>query len=169
MHKGYEAILQILNAFIGIFTQPFEQDLKSSVEAIFTAITLAALLSVGLPLLFNGGEIRALQVSASYNSLIIALVWIFLTAIITKQDKKLAVARNLSVLSFWIAATLVIVLLVDIVCPNPLDGALRLGIAIVILIVLIPTHMFPKLPKRKALEMTICLCFSTIFLAWKAL
>ncbi len=109
MRTKRNAIQEVLNAFLGLFTQPFEQDLEAASKAAATAITLAALPALGL--LFNGG----IRVSREFvvSSFLLALVWVLLTAVFAKQDKKLVIARNLSVLSFWIAATLVAVIGVD--------------------------------------------------------
>ncbi len=165
MRTNHQAIQKVLNAFLGLFTQPFEQDIGASSKAAATAISLATL--PGLGILFNGG-IRA-SGELVVSSLGIALVWMLLTAVVTKQDKNLVIARNLSVLAFWIAATLVIIFGVNIVRPDPLDAALRRVFAVGVLLLLVPVHMFRNLPCWSALRMTLSLWISTIFLAWRAL
>ena len=88
----------------------------------------------------------------------------------TKKERlKLTIARNLSVLSFWIAATLVLVLAVELVRPDPLDGAIRRGIVAVVLLLLVPMHMRFNLPVWSAVKMSLPLWISTVFLAWMAL
>ena len=167
MRTKQQAVQGLLTAFLGVFTQPFEQDLKAASKATATAITLATLPTLGLSL--NGGIRASGEFVAS--SLMLALVWILLTAIFTKQDKKLVIARNLSVLSFWIAATLVVIIVVNILLPDPLDGAIRRGLAVVVLLLLVLAHMFRNLnlPVWYALMMALALWISTSFLAWRAL
>ncbi len=158
---------QVLNAFVGLFTQPFKQDINASLKGAVTAILLA--MFPGLPLLLNGViQIEATKFAAI--SLVLVLFWALLTAIFTKQDRReLAIARNLTILSFWIAATLVIVYLVNIIVPNPLDGALRRGVATAMLIPLIFIHMICNLPCFPALRVAFSLSISTVLLVWMVL
>ena len=160
-----KALQEVLNAFFGLFTQPFDQDFTAASKAATTSILLSTL--PGLRLLGVGGSRVAGEFAAS--SLVLFLVLTLLTAVFTKQDRKLAIARKLSVMSFWIAATLVVIFAVDMICPDPLDEALRLGIATVSLIPLVCVHMFGNLPLWPALRMTIFLCISTVYLARVAL
>ena len=158
-----EAVQAVLNAFLGLFTQPFEQDLKASVTAAATSISLAGL--EGLALLVNGGSRTALDIGGP--SLALVLVWMAVTAVVTGVEHRgLTIARNLSVVSFWIAATLVFVFAVELVFPNPLDRAIRLLSVSGVLLVLVPVHMIRNLPVGAALGMTLALWFSTVALAW---
>ena len=162
----HEVIQEVLDAFLGLFTQPFEQDLKASVEAAATAILLAGL--AGSALLVNGG-IRAVGEFVG-SSFVLVLVWMLLTATMTKKERRnLMIARNLSVLSFWVAATLVLVFAVELVRPDPLDGAIRRGIVAVVLLLLVPMHMRFNLPVWPALKICLPLWISTVFLAWMTL
>ncbi|MCY3569096.1 MAG: hypothetical protein OXH38_10745 [Chloroflexi bacterium] len=162
---NHKAVEEVLNAFLGLFTRPFEQDLRASSKAATTAIVLAALPGFGL--LFNG-RTRPME-ELVFPSLVLVLVWMLLTAVFTKKDKGLTVARNLSVLSFWIAATLVVIFCVDIFRPDPFDGAVRFMLAAGVLFVLVPVHMLRNLPVWLALKMTLPLWISTMFLARIAL
>ena len=162
----HEAIQEVLDAFLRLFIQPFDQDLKASVKVATTAIVLAGL--PGSALLVNGGIRTVGEIVGS--SIVLVLVWMLLTAIMTKKERlKLTIARNLSVLSFWIAATLVLVLAVELVRPDPLDGAIRRGIVAVVLLLLVPMHMRFNLPVWPAVKMSLPLWISTVFLAWMAL
>lgn len=151
--------------FLGLFTQPFEQSLEASVRCAVTAILLVFGIS-GLQLLFDftflpvkGGEFAA-------YSLVLVIIWMLITSILPKaEDRKLAIARNLSVLSFWIAGVLVAVLLANSLYPDPLGGALRRLIASGFLILSIFIHMFRNGRSWRALKMTFFLCLSTVFLA----
>ena len=166
MRAKHEALQEVLNAFASLFTQPLEQDIGASLKAATAAISLATL--PGLGLWFNGGN-RALG-EFGFPSFVLVLVWMLLS-VFTKQDKKRGIARNLSVLSFWIVATLVVVFVVEIIRPDPLDAALRRGLAVVLLLILIPADQFlvRSLPFWLALRMTLALGISTSFLAWMAL
>ena len=160
-----EAILSALNAFVGLFTQPFEQDLKSSMKAASIAILLATL--PGLQFLFNGGHRAAMEFAS--HSFVLVIVWVLLISIFTKQDKKLVIARNVSVLSFWIAAVLVVILAVNLLLTDPLDRAVRRLIAVSLLLLFIFAHMKLNLPCWSAVKMTLFLWISTSFLAWSTL
>lgn len=163
MHDArIEVVRTILNAFLGLFTQPFEQDLKASVQAAATAISLAGL--EGLALLISGGSRAALEIGGS--SLVLVLVWMAVTAVVTKVERRvLAIARNLGVVSFWIAATLVFVFAVEIFFPGPFNRMVRFLSVSVVLLILVPVHMFRNLPIGPASWMTLFLWFSTVALA----
>ena len=76
-------------------------------------------------------------------SLVLVLVWAAAPAIFGKPErKKLAIARNLRVVSFWIAVTLVFVISVEFVFSNPLDRAIRLLAVLGALVAFVPVHMF---------------------------
>ena len=160
------AVRAVLNAFLGLFTQPFDQDLKASVTAAATSISLAGL--EGLVLLVDGETRTALDISGP--SLVLVLVWMAVTAGVTKVKLRgLTIARNLSVVSFWIAATLVFVFAAELVFPDPLDRAIRLLSVSVVLLVLVPVHMIRNLPVGTALRMTLALWVSMGALAWRVL
>ena len=164
--SSIEAVQGVLNAFLGLFTQPFEQDLKTSTTAAATAISLAGL--EGLAFLVNGGARTALEIGGF--SLVLVLLWMAVTAVVTRIERRpLTLARNLSVVSFWIAVTLVFVLAVGLVNSDPLARAIRLAIVLSALLVFVPVHMFRNLPLGAALWMTFALWFSTGALAWTAL
>ena len=158
-----KVVQEILNAFLGLFTQPFEQDLRASVTAAATSISLAGI--EGLVLLVNVGSRTALNFGGA--SLVLVLVWMAVTAIVTSVDRRgLTIARNLSVVSFWIAVMLVFVFAAEFVFPDALDRAIRFLSVSVVLLVLIPVHMIRNLPIGVALRMTLALWFSMGALVW---
>ena len=79
-------------------------------------------------------------------------------------------ARNLSVLSFWIAATLVFVIVMASLFSDPLDRAIRLVAVCAVLAVCVPLHVARNLSHHfgigLTLLMTLALWFSTCGLAW---
>lgn len=164
MRDRLNGFQSLLNAFVGLFTQPFNQDLQASLKATTTAVFVA--MFPAFPLFFKGeSQLQVFVISSG----VLAFCWILFTAICTRQGRKLMVARNLSIISFWIAATLVFVLIAATVFPNPLDGTLRLIFTIVLLFIFVPIHMFRNLPRGGALKMSIFLLISTIFVAWRVL
>ena len=158
------AVRTLLEAFLGVFTQPFEQSLRSSLAAAATAITLAGLQS--LAFLPHGASRTPTIVS---TSLVVVLVWMALTAVVSDRERiPLNMARNLSVVSFWIAVTLVFILSVGHFRADAHDQAIRFLIVACVLVVLVPVHVFRNLPLRSALPMTLALWLSTVTLAWQA-
>ena len=158
-----EAVRGVLNAFLGLFTQPFEQDLNASVKAAATSISLTTL--EGLVLLANSESRTAMDIARP--TLVLFLVWMAITAVVTTAERRaLLIARNLSVVSFWIAATLVFVFAAEIFFPNRLDRAIRLLSVSGVLLVLVPVHMIRNLPVGAALRMTLGLWLSTGALTW---
>ena len=158
-----EAVQAVLSACIGLFTQPFEQDLNASVKAATTAISLAGL--EGFWLLADRESRTAMDIASA--TLVLVLVWMAITAIVTNAERRaLSIARNLSVVSFWIAATLVFLIAVEIIFPDRLARAIRFLSVSGVLLVLIPVHMLRNLPVGAALWMTPALWFSTGALAW---
>ena len=157
----------VLNAFVGLFTQPFEQDLKASIRAAATSIFLAGLLPLqGLALVAQRGSLTALEVGRT--SFVLVLVWMAATAVFSRAgSRQLAIARNLSVLSFWIAVTLVLVLTVELVFTKELVRASKLASVLGMLLLCVPVHMFRNLHIRSALPMTLALWLSTGALAWR--
>ena len=160
-----EAVQGVLNAFLGVFTQPFEQDLGASVKAAATSISLAGLLAV----LVDTGRQTALEFGRS--SLVLVLIWMAVTAVVGKVDRRrLTIARNLSVVSFWIAVTLVLVIAVGLVFPDPLDRAIRLASVWGALLVLVLVYVIRiRLSVGPAALMILALWVSAGGLAWLAL
>lgn len=158
------AVRTLLEAFLGVFTQPFEQSLRDSLTAAATAITLAGLES--LAFLPHGASRTPTIVS---SSLLVVLVWMAITAVISNRERiALTMARNLSVVSFWIAVTLVLVLAVGYIRADAHDSAIRFLVVTCVLFVLVPVHVFRNLPLRSAMPMTVALLLSTVTLAWLA-
>lgn len=98
-----EGVRSVLNAFAGLFTQPFDQDLQSSVKGAATSIVLTAMLTGQETSFLKGGGVESALGIVSF-SLVLILVWMAISAVIrSEEDRKLIIARNLSVVSFWIA------------------------------------------------------------------
>ena len=96
----------VLDAYIGLLTQPFDQDLKASKRVAAAAITLPLLPGLTLA---NDGSGTAAEIGGF--SLVLVLAWAASPAIFGKPERKeLAIARNLRVVSFWIAVTLLFVI-----------------------------------------------------------
>ena len=160
-----ESVQAILNAFAGVFTQPFEQNLKDSLKAAAISVTLATILA-GRGLVFSPdlGSSTALEMAGS--SLVLVLAWMAVTAIVAKADHRaVTMARNLSVVSFWIAVTLVLVSVAELLFVDPLDRAIRLVSVLVALLILVPVHMFRNMTSGRASIMTVVLWLSTGALA----
>ncbi len=104
------------------------------------------------------------------SSLLVVLFWMVGTGIVAKR-KKLWMARNLSLLSFWIAVTLVLVLLAVMLCPDPLDTGIRLLITVSLIVVLVPVHLIRSMRSRTtALWWTIpALWITMAVLAWRVI
>ena len=157
----------ILDAFLSLFTQPFDQDLKASRTAAVTAISLPWLPGFALA---NSGSHTASEIGGF--SLLLVLVWVAMTAIVTKPERQeLVIARNVSVVSFWIAATLLFIIAVESVFTDPLDRAIRLLSVYVVLLVCVPLHVFRNLLRNLRIGltflMTLALWLSTCALAWR--
>ena len=154
----------VLDAYIGLFTQPFDQDLKASKRVAAAAITLPWLPG----LILANDESRPASEIGGF-SFVLVLVWAAFPAIFRKPErKKLAIARNLRVVSFWIAVTLVFVISVEFVFSNPLDRAIRLLAVLGALVVFVPVHMCSNF--RDGLALLIpALWLSMGLLAWRVI
>lgn len=154
--KTVEALLR---AFARVFTQPLEQDLKDSLATAAVSVMLATM-TAGTMLLANGQCRTPGKIGGS--SLVLILLWMALTAILTNVERrKLTMARHLSIVSFWIAVTLVLVLAAELVRPDQLAQATRGLIVAVLLVVLVPVHVFRSLPFGSAVWMTLALWLTT--------
>lgn len=161
-----EGIQALLNAFAGVFTQPFELDLKDSVRAAAVSITLATLLA-GQGLVFSPNLGNSTPLEMAGSSLVLVLAWMAVTAIVVKADRRrVTMARNLSVVSFWIAVTLVLISITELLYSDPLDRAIRLMIVWVSLLIFVPLHTFRNMTLGPALLITIALWFSLGILGW---
>ncbi|MDD9997089.1 MAG: hypothetical protein OXQ89_05030 [Rhodospirillaceae bacterium] len=157
----FEGVQAVLNAFAGVFTQPFEQDLKDSVRAAAVSVTLATLLA-GQGLVFSPDLRGSTALEMAGSSLVLVLAWMAISAIMAKGDRRaVTMARNLSVVSFWIAVTLVLVSVAELLFPDPLARAIRLGSVWVALLILVPVHMFRNMIFGRALPMTMAIWFSS--------
>ena len=161
MRNPAASIQAVLEAFVRVLAQPLDQDLEDSVRAATTSIILVSVLA-GATALYKDATVR----DTIGTSLVLVLVWMAVTAIVAKAEQKvLAIARSLTVVSFWIAATLVFVLASEAVA-GPFALTVRFAGVSFALLILVPVHMFRSLPVGAALYMTLSLWISTGFLAW---
>ena len=156
-----EGVQSVLKAFVDLFTQPFDQDLRSSVKGAATSICLTVILTEQETSLLMGGEVRsALEIGGF--SMVLILIWMVISTIFwPAENRQLVIARNLSVVSFWIAVTLVVVMAVKFVFTEPFDSAIRLISCCIVLLVLVPIHMFRNLRFYSAFAMSFGLLIST--------
>ncbi len=149
-------IPKLLQAFLGLITRPFRQSLEDSVRGAGTAITLAATFTA-----IGDATLR----DAAAPSLTLVLVWMAVTAVVAKaDDRNLKIARNLGVISFWIATTSAFIMAAGQIYDS-YDRAPRFYFVAAWLTVLVPIHMFRNLQFWKALIMTVALWISTGLLA----
>ena len=160
MRKTIDAILR---AFLGVLTQPFQTDLREASTAAATAISLY-LVVAGLD--SSGVLDTDMRGSASLAALALVLVWMAGTAIFSRSGHaRLAMARNLSVVAFWMAVTLVLGLVGQLVVSSGERTPLPVVVAIsVSLVFLILVHMCRNLALRSALWMSMGLWLTTISL-----
>ena len=147
----------VLQSFFGLLTRPFEQSPEDSVRGAVTAIVLS--------MSFAGfGEHDMTRTAVS--SLALVIVWMLISAVFTGADRRRwNVARNIGVISFWIAATSALVLVAEQVYPDGFDRGPRLEFVSIGLLLLVPVHMFRSLRIGGALGMTLALWVSTLLLA----
>ena len=160
--RGLGAIQAVLQAFLDLLTQPFEQDPQDALKAAAASIALVAA---------AGGTIAAGSEDTIQGiggpSLALVLVWMAVTAVVARPDRKHhAIARNLGLVSLWIAATLVFFLGAGVVVPDREAYARRFGVVAIMLLVLVPVHMVRSLPVATAMGMTLALWVTTGLLAW---
>lgn len=160
-----ESVQRILNAFLGLLTQPLGQNLGDSVRAATMAIVLAAGLQAWISSSSSGGYGAQ---DTAVSSLVLVLVWMATTAVVSGIDRRrLTMARNLSLLSFWIAVALVFILAAKTSFRESSDLLKPVGTVSVALLVLVPVHLLRSLPFGLALRMTVALWFSMAFLVWR--
>ena len=159
-------VRNLLKAFLGLLTQPLEQDLNDALRAAANSVALAIILPAsGLVFL---ADRPALVIGA--NSFVLILVWMAVTAIVTKTEQRsLTLARNLSLVSFWIAVTLVFVMTVELFFPDRWELPIRLLSVWAALLLAIPVHTLRNLPLRQALPMTAFLWLSMGVLTWRVM
>ena len=118
-----EKIRELLAAFAALFTQPVDQqDLPTSLRSAAVSIGLVTL--GGVNSLIQNGVRSAGEIVVA--SLLVVLLWMLGTGVVVQDERrKLVMARNLNLLSFWIAATLILVFLAAMLYPNPLDKTIR--------------------------------------------
>ena len=161
-----EKIRDLLAAFAALFTQPLDQqDLRTSLKAAEVSIGLVAL--GGFISLIRNGVRSASEIVGV--SLLAVLLWMLGTSVVVRGERrKLVMAQNLSLLSFWIAATLVLVSLAVMLASHPLAQGNRFLITAALIVVLVPVHLFRSVPSRPAALwwMIPALWVTMGFLAW---
>ena len=146
-----------LKSFLGLLTQPFEQSSTEAVEGATIGIALSvAFAAIG----------QADMLSTATNGFALVIVWMLGSAVLAPADlRTLRIARNVGVISFWIAGTSALVLLAEQVYPT--DRLLRWHLVSLVLFLLVPVHMLRCLRFGAALTMTLPLWVSTGFLAFR--
>lgn len=161
--RGFVTVQAVLQAFVSLVTHPLEQSLQESVKAATASVVLVGLTDT---VVRNSGAVTIHGIGGP--SLLIVLVWLALTAVIAKPDRRsLAIARNLSLVSFWMAITLVLVLAAKLVVSAVFDRSLRFVVVLLALLVLVPLHLFRTLRAGIALGTSIALVASMGILAWQ--
>ena len=154
---------ELLQAFVGVLSQPFRQDLDASTAAAGTAVFLSIAVAGGAFL--TGGLADGLNFAVVV--FVAVLLWIVATAIFVSVDKiKLALARNLSVVSFWITVTLIFLLAAEAVTVALNQAGRKIGVTC-LLVLLIPFHMLRNLSLGVGLTMTVALWATTLALVWR--
>ena len=152
-------VRKLLQAFLSLLTQPFEQTPADAVRSAATAICIsAAFVGIG----------QNIAMDAVPGGIALVAIWMTVSAVLTKAEhRSLAIARNVSVISFWIAATSALVLFAtELLYQDPIDRSPRLYFVVLWLLVLIPVHMFYGLSFVRALITTVALWISTWLFAW---
>ena len=154
----------LLQALLGLLTRPFDQKPADALKGAGTAIGLAgAFVAIG-----DGGldAVTDVATDAATPGLALVAIWMVVAAVFAKDDQRgPAIARGVSVVSFWIAAAAVLILLAGQFYTDVFDHGPRRYVVFWGLLILVPWHMLRSgLPLRKALVMTIALWASTVFL-----
>jgi len=149
---------------LGLLTRPFDQKPADALVGAGTAVGLAGtFVAIG-----NGGvnALTGTATDAATPSLALVAIWMVVAAVSAKGDQRgTAIARGISVISFWIAATAVLILLAGQFYPDDFDHGPRRYFVFLSLLVLVPLHMWRSgSPLGKALVLTIALWASTGFL-----
>ena len=170
---------KLLEAYVGLFIKPFEQNLERALTAAATSVALAIILPVFILGALANRPVQEIGVQKiGANSLVIILIWVVATVVITKPEKTLltlTLARNLSLVSSWIAVTVVAIIAVKLWFHEPMDLPKRLVIAYLALSMLFIVHTWFNLrpPRRqppvKTLCMMACLLLSMGVLIWKVM
>ena len=162
---NYEMVRKLLETFASLFTQPLEQeDLPTAIKSAASALTLCTLPGLGL-------LVRGVRFDFFKISLMIMLICIGGTSIVSRSGNKVVqAAKNLTITTFWIAMTLLVVLGVIVIFPDPLDSGIRRLIASVLLVVLIPVHLFQssvRVMSASWLTLFLWLTITMLFLTWR--
>lgn len=158
-------VRKTLDAFASLLTQEIDQqDLPTSLKTATKAIGLGTL--PGFALLIRHGVRTAGELVVT--SIVLVLGWMVFTAILSR-DRKLEMARNLNLLSFWIAATLVLVLLADFLFDDPLQRMIRFLSVAGALVVFVPIHLFRSARSWSILWRMPALCLTMGLLAWSVI
>ena len=154
-------IQPLLQSFFGLLTQPFEQSPTDAVKGAAVGIGLSVVLAA-----IGENDIR----STATNSLVLVIIWMLGSAVLATADlRTLHIARNVGVISFWIAGTSALVLLAEQVYSDPISRVSRMEVVLFGLAVLVPVHMLRSVRGLRAAVMIVALWVSTGFFAYKLL
>ena len=158
MSWWHEKAQYILQSFFGLVTRPLEQTPEESVTGAVTAIGLGEMLAA---------VSRADMVQSAVGSLALVLIWMVVSAVFASPDRRQqVVARNIGMISFWIAVTLALILAAErLVFLDQRDSGLRLEFVYVSLLILVPVYTYRNLRAPAALVMTPAIWASTGLLA----
>ena len=158
---------KMLVALASLLTHPIDQeDLQTSLRAAASALVLAT--PTGLGLLIR--DEAASGVDLFGTSLIVIMVWMVITSLLVRPErKKLELARNLGLVSIWIAVTLVLVMGAGVLYPDPLGAGFRFLIVCVLLGVLVPIHLLRGTSFRTAVKLILPLWLTMGIFAWRVI
>ena len=158
---------KMLVALASVLTHPIDQeDLPTSLRAAASALVLAA--PTGLGLLIRDEAASGADVFGT--SLIVIMVWMVVTSLLARPERRTPeLARNLGLVSFWIAVTLVLVMGAGVLNPDPLDKGIRFLIVFILLGVLIPVHLSRGVGLRTAVKLILPLWLTMSILAWRVI
>ena len=162
--KTTELPQSLLQSLLGLLTRPFDQKPVEALKGAGTAIALAgAFVAIG-----EGGleAVADTATDAATPSLALVAIWMVVAAVFAKNDQRgPAIARGIGVISFWIAATAVLILLAGQFYTDDFDYGPRRYVVFLGLLILVPWYMrHSGLPLWKAVGVTIALWASTVFL-----
>ena len=158
-----KAAQKMLVALASVLTHPIDQeDLPTSLRAAASALVLAAPSGLGLLIRDEGAS----GVDVFGTSLIVIMFWMAATSLIARPERRTAkLARNLGLVSFWIAVTLVLAMGAGVLYPDPLDKGIRFLSVFVLLVVLVPVHLSRGVGFRTALKLILPLWLTMGILA----
>lgn len=137
----------VLEPLYGLVIRPQEQSKEDAIKGAVTAIGLSQVFAAI-------GDANGLL--AARHSLTLLSAWMVVSAIVARPDRRgLEVARSIGAISFWIAATWVLMLLAELVYQNEMDRGPRLVFVWIGLLALVPIHMMRSFCVWRAVVMAL--------------